>query len=451
MKKITAFQTPILLTVILSVFISCSKDQDEDSTNDLPSNFKYLDISDAKSLIIASEATNATTKSAHVYQDQENRILLYKLTENGALVEVSYRDENGHLINNEYHLKPLDIKKLNDNYVLLCFHSEIYDPSLPEFPKFLVRKSDGAVFIAPTGCNYENADNYYSPDDFNIGDNNFYYINVKAMDGMRLNTLCKLLIDDNGNISQTQISIDKEGLRYYQPPGIQVSNPDKFFVDSDQNYIYYLEGGGEYRIISKSGSISSANNINPQITGPDGSIYSFEDDHVYKLVIDERARITKVLHGSFMERFDFPLDPMPEITYHKFGERILLFHFGKVADIFEGNGTITVHNPVEGLISDGKLMTSENYYFYAGYSGSALKIYRMGSSTHIPTELTVDFTPFEIKLENVVVLNDNEIVCSGLRRSDAAWVNFKANFNGNNELLDVIEREIEIIQLERIQ
>jgi len=421
-----------LCVILLVAGASCSKS--DDNNNDqkgAAENIKYLNITDATNLIIASSRETSNTKSVKSDENPELNVL-YKLTEDGLLVEVNYTDENGNEVNNSQHYKPLEVKNLNDDYVLICFLAEL-DP-IQNVYKFIVRKSDGAVFKAPLGVSPYNVECYYSSLDFNIGDEDFYYIGSQESEGY---AIFNLFLDNSGNMFEKQISIESDGHDF-----------EYFFVDSHGNYMYPLDNvlSENHRVIAKSGSISSQENLNPKVIGPGGYIYSIDEKDIFKLVIEDDASITKDLYGTLSEDIDLN-------HFYQFGDKVLCIEpSGKVVDIFGGGSDIIVHSPVQGLITgEMKVMISGDYYFFAGYSGAQFKIFRMDINTHLPEEMPVDFSPFEFKLDDVMMVNENEVMCSGLRLSDAAWVNYKADFYGNIELLDEDFHNMEVVQLERIQ
>lgn len=426
-----------LCAIILTSVVSCSKSDDDNFKKGYGNNLKSLNITDATNLVIVTSKESSTTKSVKSEEYRETNVL-YKITEDGVLKQVSHIDKEGNVVSDNKYYQPLEIKNLNDDYVLLCY-STPYDHS-NNLHNYIARKSDGAVFEAPLAVNREQAKAYYCAQDFNIGNEDFYFLGLQHIStSIAQAAIFNLFVDNSGGIFEKQISLESDGVSNYF---------DDFYADVHGNYIYSLDdvNYGKHRIIAKSGSINSQENLNAKAVGPDGYIYSINEKDVFKLVIEDDASITKELYGTLSEDIDLN-------HFYKFGDKILCIEpSGKVVDIFGAGSDIIVHNPVNGLISgEVKVMVSGDYYFFAGYSGAQLKIFRMDVNTHLPEEMPVDFSQFEFNLDNVMMINENEVMCSGLRLQDAAWVNYKADFNGNIELLDEDFHNMEVVQLERIQ
>ena len=102
-----------------------------------PHPLSSIDIVGAKALFLAPSSVSALRFSA---KETGTTNTLFKITENGLVVEVTLTDENGGEVTDEY--TPSGIADAGDTYMIVTFES------VPDYavPAFLVRKTDGAVF-----------------------------------------------------------------------------------------------------------------------------------------------------------------------------------------------------------------------------------------------------------------------------------------------------------------
>ncbi len=148
--------------ILVLIGFACDRGENNNSNNNnngnngnngkvfsIKDNLKYLAITDAKSLFIARPET--TSKSTGV-----TRQTLFKITTEGAVVEVSYRDSANNVISSQQIL-PEKVLNLTEDYILVIFNS--IDGSQNK-PQLMVRKSDGAAFDA-TNMPAPSPDDYY--------------------------------------------------------------------------------------------------------------------------------------------------------------------------------------------------------------------------------------------------------------------------------------------------
>ena len=132
MKKVLLYFGLLFMTAIIT-FSSCKKDDDNNNNNNDNNNLvlKFLNITNAKSLVIMNSSGKKDGKG--VNDDSENK--LFKITDNGIVLEVPCINENGDTVTSNF--SPIGICNLSDNYLTVTFQN---------YGTYLVRKTDGAVF-----------------------------------------------------------------------------------------------------------------------------------------------------------------------------------------------------------------------------------------------------------------------------------------------------------------
>ena len=135
----TKTKTFILLSLIFSIliFTGCQGGSSGGSDND---RVGWIDITGAESLMIISDSDGRSASD-------ENP--LYKITEDGDVVEAEITDEEGGEYESEYW--PNGIFNIDDDYVIITFGDDYFtfdERGMADYA-YLTRKSDGAVFEIP--------------------------------------------------------------------------------------------------------------------------------------------------------------------------------------------------------------------------------------------------------------------------------------------------------------
>jgi hypothetical protein len=116
---------------VIAGFTACSTDDNDNGNKKLG----FIDIVNASQLYVA-RASNSRLAIGRVVSGRDT---LFKITEDGFVEEVTYKDENGNEIKN--YQAPFEIFNVNDSYVIANFWDGKGGKT-----GYLVRKADGAVF-----------------------------------------------------------------------------------------------------------------------------------------------------------------------------------------------------------------------------------------------------------------------------------------------------------------
>ena len=140
-KKMKYHLYAVIAAAIVSIFLcSCGGLNEQNPPLDESGNSEPLssiDIVGAKALFLAPSSVSPLRFSA---KETGTTNTLFKITENGLVVEVTLTDEDGGEVTDEY--TPSGVADAGDTYMIVTFES------VPDYavPAFLVRKTDGAVF-----------------------------------------------------------------------------------------------------------------------------------------------------------------------------------------------------------------------------------------------------------------------------------------------------------------
>lgn len=192
----------------LTLLISCGKDEDRDKK---VGSLSKLDIVGAKGFFISQGS--GSNRSG----DEENK--LFKITEDGYVLEVTVLDESG----NEFidFQAPRDLINLSNEFLIVVFG---YDDA------YLVRLSDGAAFLFSEGVPMDRTyQAYYDGEIISQADNNFIYIS-------RDKKLVRLAAAIPENLT----------FETYSASG---DNVDSFCADKDGNVAYAGSDNGNNRIM----------------------------------------------------------------------------------------------------------------------------------------------------------------------------------------------------------
>tara|TARA_B100000470_G_C19747502_1_gene372168 strand:+ start:176 stop:1099 length:924 start_codon:yes stop_codon:yes gene_type:complete len=194
------------------------------STNDL----QYIDIANAKSLFI-SNSTGRT--SSRLLGNKGNK--LFKLTEDGAVEEVEYKDEDNktHTITSS----PIAVDVVDENYIVFSFGSGVRNIN----SCYLTNKETGTVYVlgdnesaSKSKCPLpqESRDKKILTD----GKGNLYYRYYGGEDGSRY-SIRQVNYSNPENIVATQYTDDDESI-------------ENFVVDSEGNTAYNTLPTTNYKV-----------------------------------------------------------------------------------------------------------------------------------------------------------------------------------------------------------
>lgn len=207
----------------------------------------FIDIKDAAYLYI--DSPNAKSKSG------EGNTLL-KITEDGTVKEVTYRDGEGNEYTNT--AKPTNIINVSDNYVIIVF----------DYENYLVRKSDGSVYLLPIqekeGYSY-----IYSAITMDSKEN-MYFIVYNNQRGQK--TIVKVNVSDPKNLTYEKLTPT-----HHNPENFIIDKDDNLFYSektmpigySDSRDVYVLSKGAVYKTVSY-----------PYWKGIDGYGYIYVDNFI---------------------------------------------------------------------------------------------------------------------------------------------------------------------------
>ena len=231
----------ILLALVLFLFVSCSPDS---STP----NIKYVDITDAKALVIVP-----TTQNMRSTNSSENRFC--KITEDGNITEVIAKDENG----KNCTIVPNYVFNAGD-YMIICLNGS----------SFLVSRKTGTTYdMSSVGTpsimrNNLGYDRQGRQSVFTDDNNNIYF------------TM-------NGRVAKIDVSnVNQITFEYITPDLYCINESDEFAVDKQGNVIFSSDSpntvslaGSSLYIRKTNGSIEKISplQVSMTFTGYDGFIY----------------------------------------------------------------------------------------------------------------------------------------------------------------------------------
>ncbi|MEW6600572.1 MAG: hypothetical protein AB1499_06340 [Nitrospirota bacterium] len=456
MKKNLRFIGVAILLVLYSVVLIACGSSGGGSNNDNGDggnvqSIGRIDITNSKTLALVSQDSGQTSskESLNSAASSTSRDILYKVTQDGLLIEVNFYDKQGNKIDSSL-LTPRKIIDLTKDYLYVEFAPT--DPI--NWFRFFVRKSDGAVFQAPSPRDHGDSLGitqyfYAERTTATISDGNIYYPTNTCWEcGSALN---RIDVRDSANLFDTRISPSSDSLdRYGDVP----------LVDKSGNILYFGNSGGipVVRLIKPDGSMSDISGIFPDggdisvpddfpcdsgctFLGPAGNIYYMNwsyvvNEHgnaedktsIYELNIDNKGTPSFKLYG---ERSGDPVNLYYSASKRKYlsiGGKVLGIYMKSYADktaavveVYNPTGT-NLLQPVNNLlldeIYDAKAGTAY-YFLFSRDISAARKLYRVSSDTHEVTELSLT-SDYEIyKFE---VISDNDVMFHALRYSDGADV-----------------------------
>jgi len=368
----------IIYTLLTACIVASCADVPEEYSNTetlekpASNNLQYVDIANAKSLVISSSTSSGRTSSRGGSKNK-----LFKITEDGAVLEIEYKDSD----NNSYTVtqQPISIDNVNIDYVVFSFGGDKINVT----ECYLANKSTGVVYdLGSSKCPVPQGQ---STEKMILTDNknNFYYRYYAPVEGYYLR---QVNYSDSDNITATQHIVDTESI-------------DHFVVDSNGNIAYTASIGSKevYRMRESDGRYSNLPYTQYWI-GLDGNITSNE-------------YITNQ-HYKF-----------------KLSNKLIAVREGSDTPIVIDNGTeINTLNLPLSEISIAK--SSSNYVYISGTDNSSVNtvIVKFNPNDNSFSQIYTDGT---YNLYNFNVTSDDYIIFSALRMNDGKNVLGKIDKDGD--------------------
>lgn len=363
-----------------------------------------LDITDAESLYLAPEAEARGTGN-----------VMFKITKEGAVVEVSYTSNSG-IKASAKSLEPNAIYHANDEYMIVVFRYDI---------ACLVSKKDGAVY---------SLENVGVPNDYQL-----MFVNSSPVLSDGKNNIYFIIDVYSGNSGKSS-----ELFR------IDVSNPEKVFakpltapndkgvssfaVDVAGNVIYSCSGvrlafaGGGYKNL----------NAESYWTAPDGKLYYYGSDRVYdettgesvypiyRLDIDGK-NVAETEYGNV----DFYISTYS--YYLESGDRAYILNDERqLLEVYNPEGKPHLVEGVPALTNIQAVTQSEEELFIAGESNGEPRVIRVNPVTGAWSDL---YTPGDYEVYNMVYAG-GRLTVNALRMNDGAIIMGELDETGEMKVLD---------------
>jgi hypothetical protein len=369
-----------------------------------------LNIADAKTIFITRLNSVGKKQSGTRVDSGYAGYTLFKITQEGYIVEVSYLDQKGDTIVSA--VSPYNICNLSDNFLTVSFEN---------YGTYLVRKSDGAVFkgnklpISLPGSLGHRPDLVIQQD----GSGNIYYVLNQEV--------VKLIVSDPNNVSVST----------YSASGDQVSFG--FVVDNAGNMLYnnrYRHASGRFENFNKcSGEWTDINN--DFIYGrSDGPYYS-----VRRIIPSTPVGVEKYGDSTFL------VNGISHLVKIKAKNKIVGQGAEFVFELYNQDGIVSKLPYSHFGVSTIKMMaSSDNFYYIIGTNASLQSmVLKVDPNNHTYSS----FSTSDYDIYNLVVSNTDVIQFYALRMSDGKRVLAQIDSNGNITVISVLDGST-VIALERI-
>ncbi len=384
-----------------------------------------IDISNATNLILAAPSAVAGSLSASSATEKK----LYKVTEDGLVIEVKYYDEAGNEINSSTQ-KPVAVYNVNSDYLIVCFGFDTYN--INEI--YLARKTDGSVFSLknvgypiPLSNSYKNANPIKT--DYN---GNLYFIRLNSSSEAEL---IKINIEDlNHPTFQIYSSVTDEVNNYdLSKAGNAIYNGH--LKGDVTNYIYRIKkaNGGLHNL-----PISTFN----YWIGLDQQIYHYQPQKIRKVTINS----TDYSHEETDYGGEISMNGGPYTQYKlELSNKIFIIETtnGKIYEVYNEAGTPREVN-LAGL-SFSSIRTagsSNNYYYIAGTVFGNSELYKINPVNDSYIKILDGHDVYKI----TVSAND-EVIFNALKMSNGNIVIGKIDSSGSVTILDeTINSQVEVLE-----
>ena len=421
----------LLLTLFIPFLIisSCEKDDEEDNTdnnNKIVKPLAILDIANAKNLMIVPPNQKKSTNDS---LDNVNK--LFKVTDDGYVMEVEYYDEDTNLITTTKY--PQSIFNANDNFIFITFTDD--STNLPE--TYLVRIEDGAVFsygVTPDPSFYTPQNDFLNRKFIHTDNyNNIYFIST---------WIRKIDVSNPDNLTEEQITSDVEEVNC-------------FIVDGNGNILYsgynigfklrFLNGGLYFlEDAAKTYWLGFDNNF----------YYNFWEENnelIKKININnntaEEIQLSDTLPLDFAGQYIIKMENLNKIiiiSQNQLGSIVIV-------EVYNNENKIKSQDMNEaGLQSVEGVIYSQNYYYIEGKNNSTQPILLKFDASSFPHtfELLLEENMYDIY--KMTVSSEDEVVFNALRMSDGKKVIGRISSGGTVEIIDE-ELDRKLIQLIQIQ
>ena len=417
-----------------------------DLWNDIfpPNPLANIDITGAVGLVIAP--VGSAGKMARSNGDGPTG--LFKITEDGYLLEVTYTNEAGGEYTAENY--PVAVHNVDDNYVIVGFDASNTGEARTVWEGYLVRKSDGAVFrlcsvnpelFGREGSFPEAATVVYKNREVVSTDEagNIYFISKSDIFGDAFVQVCKLDVTDPEAITSTTLTPTTETV-------------DMFVVDSKGNVAYW---GGETltearvnRLKKTNGGLYNLSVSSLAWRGMDGNIHYWVSDYsdpaahskIDYLSVSESGEVTVSEYWSqenalWSPSQDFKLE---------LANRIIMVGGGGVA--CEVSNPSNTPREITGLgMSTIKIaVASDDYYYLVGSDESSNPVVMKVNPVD---DSTTTLQSGEYDIYKLSVSTANEILFNALRMSDGKKVIGKIDAAGTTTIIDeTLDQEVTVLE-----
>lgn len=415
----------LFLTFSSALVVSCGGGSGGDGGTTTPqASLGKISISDAESVFIAPASSSASASNSNAASASTSSVnKLFKITPDGAVLEVEYTDKNGNTITQVN--TPVSIYTVNEDYLIFCFGIN----DINKTDAYLTRKSDGAVFsLTELGLPYK-MNNYYLNQNviqtdssgnfyFSARDNNY---NNDARNVIRVN------FQDPSNLLAQIVSPVEESIGYFA-----VNNGGSFA------YIGRLKteisgSRSKFRIKLNNGGFSNLPvGTDTFWIGLDDNIYyrDLSVSQIQKVTIDPFYNVSTSPYGS-------PISvPWPYNSYKiSINGQIYIISTGSSPQIVRVYDASTdIQNIDIGMSSINRAVASLNFYYVAGNDLSNQPVIRRVNPAD---DTTSDlYTPGLYDIYEMTTSDNDVIVFNGLRMSDGVIVIGKITADGTISILN---------------
>lgn len=387
-----------------------------------------LDITDAESLYLAPEAEARGTGN-----------VMFKITKEGAVVEVSYTSNSG-IKASAKSLKPDAIYHANDEYMIVVFRYNI---------ACLVSKTTGAVYSLdnvghPVSKEYISYMFVNSSPVLSDGKNNIYFKTDKYNPDNP---------DKNGELYRIDVT-NPEKVTAQPLTGPRDNQIDAFAVDAVGNvvYNYYGNNSDGARLVFAGGGYKNLNS-DSYWTAPDGKLYCWDNDWIsdeetgksgypiYRLDI-EGQKVTETEYGNV----DFYIIRYSSYYLESGGRAYILNDGGELLEVYNPEGKPRLVEGVPALTNIQTVTQSEEELFIAGESNGEPRVIRVNPVTGAWSDL---YTPGDYEVYNMVYAGDR-LTVNALRMNDGAIIMGELDGTGKMKVLDETSNS-KVLYLTRIK
>ena len=369
-----------------------------------------LDITDAESLYLAPEAEARGTGN-----------VMFKITKEGAVVEVSYTSNSG-IKASAKSLKPDAIYHANDEYMIVVFRYNI---------ACLVSKKTGAVY---------SLENVGAPDDYQL-----MFVNSSPVLSDGKNNIYFKAYGDNPDKFNELYRIDVSNPeKVFAKPltGPKDNQIDAFAVDAAGNvvYSYYGNNSGGVRLAFAGGGYKNLNNS--YWTAPDGKLYCEGESGICRLDI-EGQKVTETEYGNV----DFHIYAGSDSYYMESGGRAYILNDGgQLCEVYNPEGKPHLVEGVPALTNIQAVTQSEEELFIAGESNGEPRVIRGNPVAGDCSDL---YTPGDYEVYNMVYAG-GRLTVNALRMNDGAIIMGELDGTGKMNVLDETSNS-KVLYLTRIR